>query len=245
MELGYFQLALDFIEKSKTASNLDELGKAFHMATQGLGFNHYACVSCVEFGQLPEGAVFLADYPGDWTNHYLAQQYDRQDRILQISLKQSMPFSWDAPFVTQRITPEQNEIFDEAQDAGLLYGITVPIHVVGALPGSVNVVGENRDLPPEAEHAVHLMSVYLHDAALKLASQNKDKPEPVVKLTKREIECLEWVSAGKTDWEISSILSISERTVHNHVESAKVKLGVHTRVQAVVKAFLSNLIHYR
>lgn len=54
-------------------------------------------------------------------------------------------------------------------------------------------------------------------------------------LTNRETECLRWVSAGKTDGVISSILGISARTVRFHITNAKAKLGVATRVQAVAK----------
>jgi len=244
MNLQYFQMALDFIESSKKFRTLDELGVAFHKATQTLGFDHYACVSCVEFGALPDGAVFLADYPDDWTKYYLENEYDQTDRILQVSLKEHMPFNWDNNIIHNGMTPEQSEMMCEAEDAGLLYGVTVPIHIVGAFPGAVNVVGEHRDIDPAAEHAVHLMSVYLHDAALRISKEGKAALKPVAKLTPREKECLQWVAAGKTDWEISSILSIAERTVHTHVESAKTKLGVSTRVQAVVKAFLTNLIHH-
>lgn len=244
MNLQHFQLALDFIETSKQVSSLEELGQAFQAAAKSLGFDHYACVSCVEFGALPDGSVFLADYPEDWTNYYLEKEYDRTDPILQVSLKEHMPFNWENKLNHRSLTPHQSEMMCEAEDAGLLYGVTVPIHIVGAFPGAVNVVGEQVDIDPAAEHAIHLMSVYLHDAALRVATANKDSLKPVARLTPREKECLQWVAAGKTDWEISAILSIAERTVHTHVESAKTKLGVSTRVQAVVKAFLTNLIHH-
>jgi DNA-binding CsgD family transcriptional regulator len=55
-------------------------------------------------------------------------------------------------------------------------------------------------------------------------------------LTQRQRECLKWVAAGKTDWEIGSILGLSEATINRHVERAKERLGVRTRVQAVVQA---------
>jgi len=55
-------------------------------------------------------------------------------------------------------------------------------------------------------------------------------------LTDRERECLTWVSKGKTNWDISQILMITERTVQYHVENAREKLGVDTRLQAVVAA---------
>jgi LuxR family quorum sensing-dependent transcriptional regulator len=42
---------------------------------------------------------------------------------------------------------------------------------------------------------------------------------------------------GKSDWEIGEILTISDRTAHNHIEAAKRLLEVGTRTQAVVQAW--------
>jgi DNA-binding CsgD family transcriptional regulator len=62
------------------------------------------------------------------------------------------------------------------------------------------------------------------------------------RVTPRESEILAWVAAGKSDWAIGRILNISGKTVNFHVENAKRKLGVGTRVQAVVAAVRSGLI---
>jgi DNA-binding CsgD family transcriptional regulator len=61
-------------------------------------------------------------------------------------------------------------------------------------------------------------------------------------MTARESEILAWVAAGKSDWAIGRILDISGKTVNFHVENAKRKLGVGTRVQAVIAAMRSGLI---
>ena len=55
-------------------------------------------------------------------------------------------------------------------------------------------------------------------------------------VTPRETEILSWVAVGKSDWAIGQILRISGKTVNFHVENAKRKLGVGTRVQAVIVA---------
>ena len=67
-------------------------------------------------------------------------------------------------------------------------------------------------------------------------------PAGRVRVTARESEVLAWVAAGKSDWAIGRILNISGKTVNFHVENAKRKLGVGTRVQAVVAAMRSGLI---
>jgi DNA-binding NarL/FixJ family response regulator len=61
-------------------------------------------------------------------------------------------------------------------------------------------------------------------------------------LTEREIESLTWAARGKTSAEIALILSISKRTVDFHLDNAREKLGVATRVEAAIKAASGGLI---
>lgn len=56
------------------------------------------------------------------------------------------------------------------------------------------------------------------------------------KLSKREVECLTWAAVGKTDQEISMLLSRSCATVRFHIHNAAVKLDAVNRSQAVFKA---------
>jgi LuxR family transcriptional regulator of spore coat protein len=62
------------------------------------------------------------------------------------------------------------------------------------------------------------------------------------RLSPRELSCLEWVAAGKTSWETSRILGISERTINFHVRNACGKLGVNRRAAAVAKAMRGGLL---
>jgi DNA-binding CsgD family transcriptional regulator len=56
-----------------------------------------------------------------------------------------------------------------------------------------------------------------------------------VHLTARERDALAWVAEGKSDWEIATILGLSETTVRFHVDNARKKLGAVNRAQAVAR----------
>lgn len=60
-------------------------------------------------------------------------------------------------------------------------------------------------------------------------------------LTQREMECLDWVVKGKTSWEISQILGISERTVNFHLGNCIHKTNSVNRQQAIYK-YLKNMV---
>jgi LuxR family quorum-sensing system transcriptional regulator CciR len=55
-------------------------------------------------------------------------------------------------------------------------------------------------------------------------------------LTARQLECLSWISRGKSSTDIGEIMRISKRTVDHHVNVRCERLGVRTRVQAVACA---------
>ena len=57
------------------------------------------------------------------------------------------------------------------------------------------------------------------------------EPRP---LTKRELEVVEWIAAGKRNREIGKILGCSSRTVQKHVEHILEKLQVETRTAVCV-----------
>ncbi len=67
--------------------------------------------------------------------------------------------------------------------------------------------------------------------------------DPVrIRLSPREIECLQWAAAGKSDTDIASLIGIKPATAHFHIEQAKKRLGVKTRVEAVAVGVLHGVI---
>ena len=58
----------------------------------------------------------------------------------------------------------------------------------------------------------------------------------------REREVLNWIKEGKTSWEISKILRISERTVNFHVHNILSKLQATSRGHALAIAMGQKII---
>ena len=72
-------------------------------------------------------------------------------------------------------------------------------------------------------------------------AQDKEKVEDE-KLTRREIEVLKLLAEGLFNKEIAYKLSISEKTVKNHVSNIFKKIGVFDRTQAAVYAIKNNIV---
>jgi DNA-binding CsgD family transcriptional regulator len=82
-------------------------------------------------------------------------------------------------------------------------------------------------------------------SALQTGSQGSarnSQADGEVRLSPRQTECLFWVQEGKSSRDIGIILGVSHRIVERHVFKACHKLGVKTRLQAVIRARALGLI---
>lgn len=76
----------------------------------------------------------------------------------------------------------------------------------------------------------------------RLINRDIDK-EKLESLTKRELEILTQVAGGMFNKEIAINLSISERTVKNHISNIFKKIDVSDRTQAAVFAIRNNIVN--
>lgn len=67
-------------------------------------------------------------------------------------------------------------------------------------------------------------------------SRKEDRLQTAFSLTAREAEVLYWLTLGKTNRDISTILALSARTVNKHLEQVFQKMGVDNRTSAAVLA---------
>lgn len=239
-----FDFAQSFIERASAASPA-ALAAAFEETVQRLGFRYFACCSHVDPLRLPRGAVMIQNYPDEWTRSYSARRLHEIDPVFLHASRSLLPFSWDAPKFKSELTHAQQSLLAEAASLGLRGGYTIPIHLPwsSAPPASCSIVPDSKSLSADSYLAVRLMAMHLYDVA------NREPGDPAEKdrhgrLTRRERQCLELAAQGKSDWTVGQLLNLSEHTVHGHIERAKRRFGVATRVQAVVYALRCRQISF-
>lgn len=241
-------LTQSFVERCERGAAVSELVAGFQGALEHMGFRYFACCSHVNPRNPPRHAVVLHNYPNPWMLSYSDRNLHEFDPVFLRAEREILPFFWDALDFRATLTPPQNRILQEAAKIGIAHGYTVPIHLpwaAGALRASCSVVPDSNSIDTRAHHAVQLMSMYLYASVgyqndLRVAREAATREGP--NLSARERQCLELAAYGKTDWEISELLHISQNTVHKHVEAAKRRLGVPTRMQAVVWAVQNRAI---
>jgi LuxR family transcriptional regulator, quorum-sensing system regulator BjaR1 len=119
-------------------------------------------------------------------------------------------------------------------------GLIIPVWRDGEPLAGVGLGGETPDTSGLARSMLHVVATAAIERAFELR-QGKGAAAGMT-LTVRETQCLRYVAIGHADAEIGRMLGISPRTVRFHVDSAKTKLGVATRVQAIAKALRERII---
>lgn len=84
----------------------------------------------------------------------------------------------------------------------------------------------------------HTFAAHLFDNYLRINEEIKS----VSKLSSRESDCLFWACEGKTAWEISKIMGLSQRTVTFHFMNVTNKLRANNRQHAVALAIMQGII---
>lgn len=241
---------LGFAETSFRATNGAELDQTMADYMSRFEIDTFVLCRATDQFKRPSAARIAGSSNARWRAHYDERNLAKADDLLSAGLTSSAPTTW----MTFREEQEQQgrpaEIYDEAREFGLHDGFYLPIHQSdGSVLGVSMMARQQMPKSRTTLAALHMLAVYYHLAAERLGLVAKlaplDAPPPVKAkaiLTKRQLECLKWISQGKTNWEISQILGISEHTVHEHLEQARTRLGVRTTTQAVLQAVMRGLI---
>ncbi|RWA75251.1 MAG: LuxR family transcriptional regulator [Mesorhizobium sp.] len=216
------------------AATVEALVDLYRAAIRQFGFSHFIVTGLPGQGQRFENLVLERFWPEDWMSHYVSRDYIRRDPVAIASLVHRAPFTWkEASKRASDLGSAGDRIMREAADAGLKDGVCVPVPVRNALAGCISLAGEAPITLKDALASVNVLSLTFASRLQLLADHSRPKG---LTLSDREREVLTWVAEGKTAWEISQILGISDSTVNKHIAGAMRKTGSVTRTQAVAKA---------
>ena len=191
-----------------------------------------------------ENAFVQTNYAPEWRERYDAERFAYVDPTVGHCLTSTLPIIWEPDTFG---TAGGRALYEEACGFGMRTGVTLPIHGPN---GEVGLLSLASDASPGAEFTREITNrmgsltlVRDYAFAASMAFAHPSGGDPVPRLTRRELEILQWVMAGKSSWEISMITRCSEATVNFHLANVRQKFNVNTRQQAVVKAIALGLLN--
>lgn len=164
------------------------------------------------------------------------------DRLVTLGLLDPEPMDWGLkPGLSDEFLIVANSFNATGSDLRLLSMVIPTTHEETALLGIATILTENEwaNFKASAVQDLRILSTYFHGHVLRL--HRIDAAGEMI-ISARELDCLKWTAAGKTAWEASRILGISERTVRFHLNSAREKLNCSNTTQAVAVAVAQRMI---
>lgn len=219
----------------KASSDKEEVDQVVELAKNVIPFS--SLVICLDNVATldPQASRQLLNYgySGEWVELYFRKSFQLQDPILKTAERETHAFSWDVGYAGA--TPSK-EFLDLSRQFVGSNGIACCVS--GRSRTSTTLISMTL---PEHERAqdyvdaLDYLAPHLHEIFNRQGSLNRHSlmaPD----ISQRELEVLHWAKEGKSTWDISNILSISERTVKFHFGNIFRKLDVLNRSQAIAKA---------
>jgi LuxR family transcriptional regulator, quorum-sensing system regulator BjaR1 len=220
---------------------LDAISEAFRAAVAREGYVSSASRAWLNGGDRPLTQSYFRNWTREWARLSDEKSFTARSPAIVEARRRLTPFTWCEIKEQRPQSASEREVWDTVQEWGFRDGFVVPVHGPGGYFATISAASTEHDLDLTGvtRRRLWMIALLTHERCLALCPFAQD--DKTSELTAREWECLRWVAAGETDWEIGVILSISSATVRFHIDRARLKLGASTRSQAVARVALRGL----
>lgn len=232
-----------FAQGVHSATAIGDLHELLESAAHVMGFRYFALLHHASLAHPRRRYVRTDNYPSDWVAEFVSRGFAANDPVHQASRSATSSFCWGELNNLVQLDRRQNLILERSRAYGLSDGMTVPINIPGEPGGSCSFAVAAREPMPHRHFAcAEVVGRLAFDAARRILSfpQKKSRPH----LSRREVQCLRLVAAGKTDSEIGCILGISSETARQYVKRARTAYDCITRSQLVTLALRDGWLTY-
>lgn len=234
----------DYFDLSESSDVATFRSRLVEMAA-AMDFGIISCMLVVENsgGRGKHSFHTVGNIPISYENSSADLAKGASDPVLKRLKELSVPFAYSQDlYVSEGV----GDLWEEQAQYGFKCGVAVALH----LPNQQHfVLGVDREQSlPESDRGLtrimadlQLLAVHAQAAASRLLSPFIEPPG-IPKMSRRELEVLQWTKSGKTAWETGQILGISEQGVNYHFRSILQKLDVQSKHQAVLRSIALGII---
>jgi DNA-binding CsgD family transcriptional regulator len=241
MGINFYNSYFQIMEKIKISENKENHYDVIEFMRSSYGLKTVAYFG-INVSRNNSSDPFLSvTYSQKWIERYKRENYVTIDPVIKAGFSNLLPVEWSS---SNPRNEKLKTFFGEAAEFGVgRSGLTFSIRGMGRDRALFTITTDSsgREWTTDQDYLkrdFQMLAYHVHNLVLRTEWPEKRVP----KLAPREIECLKWKAAGKTDWETAMILGITEKTVRFYLDLARVKLDASNVTHAVVKALNHNLI---
>lgn len=189
-------------------------------------------------------SVFHAGYPPEIVSLYLDPDFMESDPIPDHVMSVGHVMTWAQVIADQKLTEKRRNFIKVSKDQGFIDGVAVPLFG----PKSRNSyfsMNFGKAISSEDEAVVRPLIGLAQSCHRRICAIINQSADALPVLSEREGEVLYWISRGKSNADMATILAISEATIDTYIRRLFKKLDVHDRISAVIVGLSSSLIKLR
>lgn len=222
---------LSTISALETCESLPDILALLSEFSKSYGFIYAGIGQIVNPAVLPNPICDygITDFPEDFKEAWIEKLYIIHDPVLRHALTCQSIFTWQDAY--ESATDFGRKIFEEAKDYGMVDGVAIPVRIGRYPTGLVSLVHSSPNF--SAEELARIQLVAVHACTQLIRILNAEQEDQTIVLTKREVEVLQYVAGGKTNWEVGKIFGITEDAIKMHMKNINRKLDASNRAHSV------------
>lgn len=225
------------------ASSLNEIKSICEDLCKYVHFDYFCFTICDVVTLVSPKVIYLSNFPQETLDFFIHRKQSGTDPLLGYAFSNTASVLWSDLSRNVGGSKNDNSYFPELLSRGLNNGFSVPINSPNGQMALISLASKSLNLDEKTVNdaliTTEMFSRYLLDSFNRI---DKIENPKVNHLTERELECVFWACEGKTAWEMSHIIGVTERTINFHLTSVIKKLGASNRQHAVAKAVLYGLV---
>ncbi|MCK1353917.1 MULTISPECIES: autoinducer binding domain-containing protein [unclassified Bradyrhizobium] len=191
-----------FIECAKQSRSPEVLFDLLVSCSSEQGFSQvaYGALTDAEPTRRPEylPAAVTVSFPSAWRERYAERRYNAIDPVVRYD-DAVVTVSMGSTRSQDRLQPGEVRVLNEAKEAGLKHGVTVPLFGPFGRLCVVSFASRFDDVDPQYRLSrLNALAWQFHHAFTKIAPSSEGKCHMKVALSEREKDCLRWVEEGKS-----------------------------------------------
>lgn len=231
---------LDLIQMSVACREDDDILRLTGKVKDLVCADHGVCgLGSIASGELSNIIKIVNyDYSSEWLSMYAADKMYKADPIIRYNYERFETHFWSEALTAYGDDPCR-DFMKKASDFGLVHGVASGMRD-GSKGSIFSFSSPNNNFRIHHKDILNILTPHIHMALARVGGVKREESCPSI--SEREKEVLNWMKEGKTNWEISVILSISERTVKFHVQNIERKLNATNKAHAIAIAMDMGLV---
>jgi LuxR family transcriptional activator of conjugal transfer of Ti plasmids len=230
------------LERLLNCRSEDKLLNNFKYLIHRAGIDKFAYFSIPNDSNL--AVTVISDYPAEWLDRYISNQYTKIDPTVSIARVTDNPFTWAYSREIITNTKALNQYWGEASEFNLKNGVSFPLEDMANLTGFGFSLVDEKDSNLWLKHHKSELVVLTRLFHFKFSqlTQRTKQLDVFNNISARELECAQWLSTGLTAMKVAHKMNITERTVRYHLGQLKRKLNLQTKEEIIASLAYHKII---